>query len=146
MTTSNSAPSLAASPKRKPGISLAIATALGLGYIPKAPGTFGSLAGVALAVAWPYVFFPAIWKSGLRPQVFDIYAHSIHFTILEIHFQIAMLLGLAVVGVWTASRAAAYVGAKDPQFIVIDEVSGQYLTLVIGGLWPFHSAVDAPTG
>jgi hypothetical protein len=45
-TMSSSVPSVAASsPKRKPRISLAIATAFGLGYIPKAPGTFGSLAG-----------------------------------------------------------------------------------------------------
>ncbi len=29
---------------------MAIATALGVGYIPKAPGTFGSLVGVATAV------------------------------------------------------------------------------------------------
>ena len=33
---------------RKPRVSLAIATAFGLGYLPKAPGTWGSLGGVAL--------------------------------------------------------------------------------------------------
>src|SRR5713226_7128760 len=33
----------------KPRLALAIATALGVGYIPKAPGTFGSLVGVATA-------------------------------------------------------------------------------------------------
>jgi len=32
---------------KKPRLALAIATALGVGYIPKAPGTFGSLVGVA---------------------------------------------------------------------------------------------------
>ena len=38
---------------RKPRISLAIATAFGLGYLPKAPGTFGSLVGVAaMALYW----------------------------------------------------------------------------------------------
>ena len=33
----------------KPRLALFIATAFGIGYIPKAPGTFGSLAGVATA-------------------------------------------------------------------------------------------------
>jgi phosphatidylglycerophosphatase A len=135
---SNSASTVtAASPaRRKPRISLAIATALGLGYIPKAPGTFGSLAGVALAVAWPCVLVPAFWKTGIRPPTVDLYWHSLYFVVSASFFQIALLLAIAIVGVWAASRAAAYLGAKDPQIIVIDEVSGQYLTLLIGGLWP----------
>src|SRR6202158_3863302 len=33
----------------RPRLALAIATALGVGYLPKAPGTFGSLVGVATA-------------------------------------------------------------------------------------------------
>ena len=33
--------------QKKPRLAMAIATALGVGYIPKAPGTFGSLAGIA---------------------------------------------------------------------------------------------------
>jgi len=37
-------------PRKKPKIALAIATALGVGYIPKAPGTFGSLVGIVVAV------------------------------------------------------------------------------------------------
>ena len=42
---------------RKPRVSLAIATAFGLGYLPKAPGTFGSLGGVALtALYWTWLF------------------------------------------------------------------------------------------
>jgi phosphatidylglycerophosphatase A len=32
------------------------------------------------------------------------------------------------VGLWAAGRAARYTGQKDPQFIVIDEVSGQLIT------------------
>src|ERR1051326_5375340 len=34
---------------RKPRLAFAIATGLGLGYLPKAPGTWGSLGGVLLA-------------------------------------------------------------------------------------------------
>src|SRR5207237_6624305 len=35
---------------KKPRFALSIATALGVGYIPRAPGTFGSLVGIAVAV------------------------------------------------------------------------------------------------
>jgi phosphatidylglycerophosphatase A len=127
MTTSSNAPPAIASPKRKPRISLAIATAFGLGYIPKAPGTFGSLAGVALALTWLG-----------RARTLDLYFHNTYFVVAALNFQFAVLAGVSLIGVWTASRAAAYLGAKDPQIIVIDEVSGQYLALVIGSLWPLH--------
>jgi phosphatidylglycerophosphatase A len=35
---------------------------------------------------------------------------------------------IAVVGLLSATRAAEFAGKKDPQFVVIDEVSGQHLT------------------
>jgi phosphatidylglycerophosphatase A len=156
-TMSNSASTVtAASPsRRKPRISLAIATALGLGYIPKAPGTFGSLAGVALAFASPSLFDLAI-----GPAI-DTHASLVRFFLVPagddwaavfptLYFEIALLLLVAFVGVWTASRTAVYLGTEDPQIVVIDEVSGQYLTLVIGALWPgrfeaiFHSGFGSP--
>ncbi len=40
-----------ATAQRKPRLALFIATACGLGYIPVAPGTWGSLAGVVLIAA-----------------------------------------------------------------------------------------------
>ena len=39
-----------AAAERKPRLALFIATACGLGYIPVAPGTWGSLAGLVVAV------------------------------------------------------------------------------------------------
>ena len=42
---------------RKPRVSLAIATAFGLGYLPKAPGTWGSLAAI-LIYALTQFYFP----------------------------------------------------------------------------------------
>jgi phosphatidylglycerophosphatase A len=145
---SNSAPpitssSAIASPssKRKPRISLAIATALGLGYIPKAPGTFGSLAGVALTIFARYFCFLMLWATiNLVPGIsgsFELAHGNWTITIvLNVFFEIALILAVALLGVWTSSRAAAYLGARDPQIIVIDEVSGQYLALWVGGLWP----------
>ena len=37
-------------------------------------------------------------------------------------------VAIALVGVSCATRAAEFSGKKDPQFVVIDEVSGQHLT------------------
>lgn len=38
---------------------------------------------------------------------------------------------LAFIGVWAANRVAAFSGIKDPQFVVIDETSGQFLALFL---------------
>jgi phosphatidylglycerophosphatase A len=125
-TTSSAAPAQPAT-RRKPRVSLAIATALGLGYIPKAPGTFGSLAGIALALSplWPKVL-------GAEEIHFNGQPYSDPF----VGLQIALTIGLAFVGVITAHRAAKWWNAKDPQRVVIDEVSGQHLALLLGGFWP----------
>ena len=45
---------------------------------------------------------------------------------------VAIFLPLALAGVWSASRVASYTGVKDPQYVVIDEVSGQHLALMLG--------------
>ncbi|MGH7836855.1 MAG: hypothetical protein ACREQC_03400, partial [Candidatus Binataceae bacterium] len=51
-------------PRQKPRIAIFIATAGGLGYLPEAPGTWGSLLGVALAAlnfwrsGWTFRFAP----------------------------------------------------------------------------------------
>ena len=39
---------------------------------------------------------------------------------------------IAAIGVWSATRAAQFWREKDPQRVVIDEVSGQHLTLLLG--------------
>jgi phosphatidylglycerophosphatase A len=46
---------------------------------------------------------------------------------------------VALIGVWTADRASKYWGTKDPQKVVIDEVSGQHLALLLGGFWPWNA-------
>jgi len=111
-TTTNSA-------RRKPLASLAIATALGLGYLPKAPGTWGSLAGVALtAIYW--------WRGPIG--AFDSYRNSAYSVNGAVALAILATAVIALLGVVAASRAANYVGVKDPQFVVIDEVSGQLIS------------------
>jgi len=126
-TTANSAP-------RKPRVALAIATALGLGYIPKAPGTFGSLAAIPIVYAGLFPF----------PRGIDLYFHDFYIVMAGPFLagaSIAVTLILAAVGVWASGTAARFSGQKDPQFVVIDEVSGQHLTYLIAALLPVRRAV-----
>lgn len=105
---------------RKPRFSLFIATACGLGYLPKAPGTFGALAGVALFwAAHPHI----------GGHSFDLYFHTTSY-VFDIGW--VLTLFLAALGVWASGRVANYAAKKDPQFVVIDEVSGQHFTFLLG--------------
>ncbi len=79
-----------------------VATALGAGYAPVAPGTCGT------AVAVPLVWLLAAWP----------------------WWQFAALtVGLTLLGVWAAARADAAWGTHDSGRIVIDEVVGYMFTM-----------------
>jgi phosphatidylglycerophosphatase A len=144
MTPSTELPSEATVRKKKPRLAIAIATAFGVGYIPKAPGTFGSLVGVATAVLSAIFFLRPTSIRGifsLHPLTDAVFSDN-HFLVpgSDIHnstlaLPLVCALGLLVIlggiGVWSASRAADFAGIKDPQFVVIDEVAGQHLTLLL---------------
>ncbi len=129
-------------PRKKPRLALAIATSLGVGYIPKAPGTFGSLVGVAVAcLLVPIEFQVMIWVSrGLLPGFHNQPPATVPFTLVPT----LLTLFLAGIGVWSAARVANYAGVHDPQYVVIDEVSGQHLTLLLG-LVPFFAPGLVPS-
>lgn len=110
----------------KPRLALVIATALGAGYLPKAPGTFGSLLGVLLTLLG-WAALTVNWGQGRwDPRTVT--------TILAVHTTTFLLLegGLAVLvsllGTWAAGRVAAYLGKTDPQIVVVDEVAGQLIS------------------
>lgn len=109
---------------KKPRFALAIATCFGLGYIPKAPGTVGSLAGVG--ITW------SIFQiAGLVGLLFSFFAG------FAIPFVTTVLIALA--GVWSSGVASRYWQEKDPPKVVIDEISGQQISLLPMwvGLVPF---------
>ena len=123
----------------KPRFALFIATACGLGYIPVAPGTFGSLAGLILTLLPSWVWMAvSSWELGLLREnsgatVMPVWAH---YTQPFLFYQCALAVGTGAVGVWCAGRAARFWMQKDPQRVVIDEVSGQHLTLLLGCILP----------
>jgi phosphatidylglycerophosphatase A len=99
-------------------LSLLIATALGAGLIPKAPGTMGALVGVPLA--WATADFPLPWR-------------------------VAIAAFLLVIGTWASHEWEIRAqGGGDDQRIVIDEVMGLYVTsLPLGsesGTWAWVAA------
>jgi phosphatidylglycerophosphatase A len=129
---------------KKPRLALAIATALGVGYLPKAPGSFGSMVGVATAFLSSVFFLqPASvralfslhpdYETVLRNELFPLPGTDVHNAVLAlpVFFALGLLVVLGGIGVWSAARAAAYAGIEDPQFVVIDEVAGQHLTLLL---------------
>jgi phosphatidylglycerophosphatase A len=94
-----------------------LATALGAGYSPFAPGTAGSL--VALAIAW-------LLRDTLAPW----------------HF--AVLAGLMFApAVWSADVTAKAVKRKDPGLVVIDEVIGQWITIAGASTLNWKTALAA---
>ncbi len=115
----------------KPRVALAVATGFGLGYLPVAPGTWGSLGGVALALSpwWLFMILGVVSRSGLM-----MFASGPADPFL--FFGGLLALGTGAVGVWAAGRAAKFFGREDPQKVVIDEVSGQQVALLLGGFWP----------
>lgn len=115
-----SADGVSSSPARKPRFSLFIATACGLGYLPKVPGTWGSLAGVLIYFLIRKQFHAALATKWVSIGPFN----------LQVPVFIACIVAAAVVfgGVWVSTQVARHAGIKDPQFVVVDEVSGQMLT------------------
>lgn len=113
-------------------IALAIATC-GVGYLPLAPGTWGSLVGVGLYYFLKYAFFESYlfafdnhWTT--KDAFAQGYEHRVNFL-----FTCVLLLvigGISLLGTWAASRTEKISGRKDPGIVVIDEVAGQLVTFI----------------
>ena len=95
-------------PSRRPAAWLA--TWFGCGRLPRAPGTWGSLA--ALPLAW------AALQAGVG-------------------FGLLLAAALFFAGVWASSLYARDTGRQDPGEVVIDEVAGQCLAVCFAPPTPF---------
>lgn len=80
-----------------------IATGFYSGYLPKAPGTWGSLVGLLL-------FF------------------LLHTLSLEIY--LAIVAGIFLVGTFAAGEAEKIMDHQDPGLVVIDEIVGMLVTMI----------------
>ena len=144
MTTNPSPGRALDNSRERPRLALAVATVFGIGYIRKAPGTFGSLAGVATAFLSAIFFLHPrsirdlfslhpLADTILRENLFGTPGTSVHNSMLAFPLLITgvLFLLLSALGVWSASRVASYACVEDPQHVVIDEVAGQHLALLL---------------
>jgi phosphatidylglycerophosphatase A len=125
-------------PAAKPRFAYAIATVLGTGYLKPGPGTWGSLVGLLVAViSHPFTWFLLLGK-GIEVAVGKTAPLLTGFggTLLLLVPSLAVWLLLALLGVRSSRSVSQHSGVKDPQFVVIDEVSGVHLALILG-LAPF---------
>jgi phosphatidylglycerophosphatase A len=97
-------------PRRADLLSIVVATGLGSGYAPFAPGTAGSAVGLLL-----------FWPLHTQPVV----------------IQIAAVVILFFVGVVASTRVARGLGIEDPGIVVVDEVVGMWTSLLF---LPFNPA------
>jgi phosphatidylglycerophosphatase A len=79
-----------------------VATGLGTGLLPIAPGTWATPLGLGLAWCLSLVTWPV---------------------------SLAVLAAVFVIGIWASRRAAARLGREDPPEVVIDEVVGMAVGL-----------------
>lgn len=86
-------------------LALLVSTCGYVGYIPIAPGTFGSAAGLAVLCL--------VRLSG-SPSV-----------------ELAAIGALFAAGVWSGSLAERHYGREDPGYVVVDEVVGMLITLFL---------------
>lgn len=98
---------------------LVVATCGGIGWIPWAPGTFGSLAGIPLAIATGTV---AAWIAN---------AIGLSGPLAVAPLEVVIIAILLIASVPIATRAARVLASKDPGPVVIDEVIAVPLVLTV---------------
>lgn len=86
-------------------IAMVLATAGYVGFVPIAPGTAGSLAGLIVFAFVRWIGVPA--------------------------FEISVIVAVLLLGIWSASIAERVLNLKDPGPVVIDEVLGMLITVAL---------------
>jgi phosphatidylglycerophosphatase A len=117
----------------KPRFAYAIATVLGTGYLKPGPGTWGSAVGLLIAVVshpftWFYVLNTVLGVGLGIDLAFRSGALGIAVALIP---SVAVWLFLALLGVKTGGQVAEFARVRDPQYVVIDEVSGVHLVLLL---------------
>jgi phosphatidylglycerophosphatase A len=84
-------------------IALTIATFFGVGFLPVAPGTYGTAAAIPLA--WWMSHYSTPW-------------------------QLFTATVVTLVGIWAAALTGRYLGVVDASQIVVDEVAGLLVTMI----------------
>lgn len=87
-------------------LAVVLATWFGCGYFPWGPGTIGALAGLLIAIG-----LHTYWGMGRLALL-------------------AVALILLAPAIWASTNTARLAGKSDPGIVVVDEVLGQWVTLL----------------
>jgi phosphatidylglycerophosphatase A len=99
-------------------------TTFGVGYLPLAPGTWGSLVGVLIYLGFCHLevgSFQYFSQRGWQEMQITAWFHA---------FNAIFFLAFCLLGIWAASRATKLFRHKDPSQAVVDEVIGQLLVFL----------------
>src|SRR5215207_10244854 len=99
-----------------------VVTTCGVGYLPLAPGTYGSLLAVGFYAFLANAFGSFRYSPALESPEFLVAA--IHAVIL-----LALLL-YSLLGIWSANRSIELLGNTDAPQAVVDEVIGQLIVFL----------------
>ena len=72
---------------------------------------------------------PGTWASAVTTLLWAALAHALQPS-LRIPVAIVLAVLITLIGIPAATQVARGYGAKDPQFVVIDEVAGQLVALI----------------
>lgn len=87
-------------------ISILLSSGFGVGYSPYAPGTCGSILGLLIFLCLNMTRY-----------------HSLTF-------QVMCAILLSIIGIMTAGMTSRILGVKDPSLVVIDEITGMFISLI----------------
>lgn len=108
-------------------LSVIISTWFGVGLIPKAPGTFGTLAAL-----------PFVW---LCLKIQEDVSLALFFNQIGLHNSLLqsaiVILAVTILAIWATARTEKLWRCHDDSRIVIDEVAGIFVTLY---WFPFDTA------
>lgn len=99
-------------------------TTFGVGYLPLAPGTWGSMVGVGIYLLFGFFkdsVFTGFGSKGWSEAQIAAWIHA---------GNLVFFLLFCLLGIWAASRATTLFKNKDPQQAVVDEVIGQLITFL----------------
>lgn len=99
-------------------------TTCGVGYLPLAPGTWGSLLGVGIYLVLNGLLSSISGRITAHDPKVESYNALVAATIA------AGLLTFTLIGIWAADRSTELLGDLDPSEAVIDEVIGQLITFL----------------
>jgi phosphatidylglycerophosphatase A len=123
--------------KRKPhGIVDYIALALttfGVGYVPGAPGTYGSIVAVIIYLLIAS-FETHAGANGIARGMRAEQITAVHWALNTL-----LLTVFSLVGIWASGRSIPLLGNSDPSQAVVDELMGQFVTFLFvpfGLSWP----------